>query len=213
MNMDKALEGSSWWEAVKTVGCHRISLGVATRPPLWVPHTGFSYLGNRSMNSRHLKCILAIAMVIVGQGLAGCEKFALDRQMEELCKKDGGIKVYETVTLPPEMFDRWGDPFPGWRERKSEDRLGSEYRYVEETVYLKQGDPFKGEGRLRRTSEQIYRRVDGKLMGEAVSYGRSGGDFIAYAHPTSKHCPIYQSGNELLIGSMFLMKGNSHAEH
>ena len=34
--------------------------------------------------------------------------------MEELCKADGGVKIYETVTLPPEMFDQWGGPFPGW---------------------------------------------------------------------------------------------------
>ena len=68
---------------------------------------------------------LAVAIL-----LSGCEKFALDRQMEELCKKDGGVKVYETVTLPPEMFDQWGDPFPGWRGRTLEDRLGPEYRYA-----------------------------------------------------------------------------------
>ncbi len=159
------------------------------------------------MNSRHLKNILAIAMAIAGQGLAGCEKFALDRQMEELCKKDGGVKVYETVTVPPEMFDRWGDPFPGWRERKREDMLGPEYRYVEETVYLKYGDAFKGEGVLRRFSTRIYRRSDGKLMGEAISYARSGGDFIAYAHPTSKSCPIYKSDDEWVIKSVFLKTG------
>lgn len=152
--------------------------------------------------------MLTIAMcVATSVYLMGCEKFALDRQMEELCRKDGGIKVYETVTLPTEMFDRWGDPFPGWRERKPEDRLGPDYRYEEETVYLKQGDPFKGEGRLDRSSVRIYRRFDGKLLGEAISYGRSGGDFIAYAHPTSKSCPIYKSDDEWVIKSVFIRKG------
>ena len=140
--------------------------------------------------------------------LTGCEKFALDRQMEELCAKDGGVKVYETVTLPPEMYDQWGDPFPGWRKKvlqgKPEERLGSEYRYVVETVYLKQGDPLKGEGRLDRTTTRIYRRADNKLLGEAVSYGRSGGDFIAYAHPTSKSCPTYKTDDEWVIKSVFL---------
>ena len=37
--------------------------------------------------------------------LAGCERWALDRKMEELCRKDGGVKVYETVTLPPKEFE------------------------------------------------------------------------------------------------------------
>ena len=155
--------------------------------------------------------IVMVGMVGLTLTLTGCEKFALDRQMEELCKKDGGVRVYEIVMLPASMFDQLGDPFPGWRARvlqgKPEERLGAEYRYVVERVHLKNGDPLKGEGRLDRTSERIYRRADGKLMGEAISYGRSGGDFIAYAHPTSKSCPIYQSANEKLIRSVFLRKG------
>jgi hypothetical protein len=150
---------------------------------------------------------IGLILAVVLLPLTGCEKYALDRQMEELCRKDGGVKVYETVTLPPEMFDKLGHPFPGWPNRSQEDRLGPDYRYVEETIYLKQGDPLRGEGRLRQTSERIYRRADGKLMGEAVSYGRSGGDFIAFAHPTSRHCPVYQSDSEGLIKSVFLRKG------
>jgi len=136
--------------------------------------------------------------------LGGCEKFELDRQMEELCKKDGGVRVFETVILPPEKFDQWGDPFPGWRGRKPEDRLGADYRYVVETTYLKQGSPMKGEGRLDRTSVRIYRRTDEKLLGEAISYGRSGGDFIAYAHPTSRSCPNYKTDEDWVIKSVFL---------
>lgn len=154
--------------------------------------------------------IVMIGMLGVTLMLTGCEKFALDRQMEELCKKDGGVKVYETVTLPASMFDQWGDPFPGWRAKvlqgKPEERLGSEYRYVVNRIHLKNGDPLEGEGRLDRTSERIYRRADGKLMGEAVSYGRSGGDFIAYAHFTSKSCPATQSESDL-IRSVFITKG------
>lgn len=158
------------------------------------------------MNQQSSKYINIVVTVIAGLALAGCEKFALDRQMEELCKKDGGVKVYETVTLPPEMFDRWGDPFPGWRERKPEDRLGAEYRYVMEIVDIKRGDAFKGEGELRRFQTRIYRRSDNKLMGEAISYGRSGGDFIAFAHPTSKSCPTLQSESDV-IRTVFLRNG------
>lgn len=152
------------------------------------------------------RIIVASATIVIGFNLPGCEKYQLDRQMEELCKKDGGIKVYETVTLPPEMFDQWGDPFPGWRGRPQEERLGRDYRYVVRTVYLKMGDPFKGEGRLDRTIIQIIRRSDGKLLGEAVSYGRSGGDFIAYAHPSSRSCPAGLNRNQL-IHSVFVKKG------
>jgi len=144
---------------------------------------------------------------VIALSLGGCEKFALDRQMEELCKKDGGVKVYTTVTLSSEMFDNLGHPFPGWPNRSQEERLGSDYRYVVERVILKQGDAMKGEGELRRTVERVFRRSDNKLLGEQISYGRSGGDFIAFAHPTSKHCPVIQSDSEGLIKSIFRKKG------
>ena len=144
--------------------------------------------------------------------MSGCEKFALDRQMEELCKKDGGVKIYETVSLPPEMFDQWGDPFPGWRGRKLEDRLGSDYRYVYEVIYLKQGNPIEGQGRLDRTSASIFRSSDNKLLGEAISYGRSGGDFIAYDHPSSKSCPAPQSESDVIRG-VFVHKESGNVSH
>ncbi|MBX3647692.1 MAG: hypothetical protein KF766_08520 [Rhodocyclaceae bacterium] len=155
---------------------------------------------------KRIGLLLSTALLL----LTGCEKYTLDRQMEELCAKDGGVKVYETVTLPPEMFDQWGDPFPGWRKKvlqgKPEERLGSEYRYVMEIENLKCGDALNGEGELRRFVVRIYRRSDSKLMGEATSYGRSGGDFIAIAHPTSKSCPASQSESDL-IRAVFLKKG------
>jgi hypothetical protein len=137
---------------------------------------------------------------------SGCEKFELDRQMEELCKKDGGVKVYETVTLPESMFDQLGDPFPGWPKRSREDRLGSDYRFIEKTDFIKNGDPMKGEGRLTRSSQKILRLIDGKLLGESATYSRAGGDFIAYAHPSSSSCPVYKSANDTLIRSVFIKR-------
>ena len=147
---------------------------------------------------------LLVVVFVVSFGLSGCEKYSLDQQMEELCKKDGGVKVYETVILPPEMFDRWGDPFPGWRGRSRVERLGPEYKYEVITIYLKEGDPFKGEGRLSRTTYKIYRLLDNKLLGEDVLYIRSGGDFLVFNHPSSKSCPV---GENDLIRSLFIKEG------
>jgi len=136
----------------------------------------------------------------VGFLISGCEKYALDRQMADLCKKDGGIKIYQTVVLPPESFDQWGDPFPGWRGRNTEERLGPLYRYEWKIIDIKRGDALKGEGELKRFEIRIYRRSDGKLLGEGVSFGRSGGDLIAFAHPTSRSCPERQSESDLIRG-------------
>jgi hypothetical protein len=155
------------------------------------------------------RILLVGAIAITGVSLSGCEKAALDRQVEELCKKDGGVKVYETVTLSPEMFDQDGNPFPGWRGRPLEDRLGPDYRYLTETHYLKQGDPNQlfSEGVLSRYSEKIVRVSDSKLMGESVVYGRTGGEAILLGHPSGTMCPILKSADETLIRSVFVKKG------
>ncbi len=136
--------------------------------------------------------------------LSGCEKYFLDRKMEELCKVDGGVKIYETVTLPPEMFDQWGGPFPGWNDRSSKDRLGQEYGYEYKSTQLKKGDVDGGEGALRRIEVRIFRRSNGKLLGEGIFYGRTGGDSIVArllgSHPSSKACPNAQSEGDVLRG-------------
>jgi len=154
--------------------------------------------------SSFLLSTAALLAVAFGISLVGCEKAALDSRVDELCAKDGGVRVYETVSLPPSMFDQWGDPFPGWRGRKFEDRFGPDYRYVEETEYIKNGDPFKGEGRLDRSVTKIFRRADNKLLGEAISYGRSGGDLIPFAHPSSRSCPTYSDDSKWVIKSVFV---------
>jgi hypothetical protein len=151
--------------------------------------------------------ITALLASLIGILLTGCERDSLDRQMAELCAKDGGIKVHETVTLPPEMFDQNGDPFPGWRSRPESQRLGDDYRLLMETVYLKQGDPLKGEGRLDRTEVKVIRIVDNKILAMGVSYGRSGGDFIVVDHFSSSSCPPRLGEPRSVIRSVFLKGG------
>lgn len=140
--------------------------------------------------------------------LAGCEKYELDRRMEELCKKDGGIRVYETVKLPASMFDATGSPVPGTKSREIEDRLGPSYELVRGTTYLKQGNPVKGEGQLWRTHWKIIRKSDEKLLAEAVLYSRSGGDFIALGHFSSNSCPLHLGGDETVIRDVFIKEGH-----
>lgn len=154
------------------------------------------------------RIILVGAIVIVGFCLSGCEKANLDRQVEELCKKDGGVKVYEVVLLPSEMFDQDGNPFPGWPNRSEIDRFGPGYRYISETTYLKRGDPIRlfSMGELRRYSEKITRVSDGKLLGQSIVYSRIGGEMILFGHPSANRCPIFKTADETLIRSVFLQK-------
>ena len=136
--------------------------------------------------------------------LAGCERWALDRQMEELCKKDGGIKVYETVTLPASDFSNVGQPLARYaRLAMSEaDYLGPDYRYAarREVLIGEDAKPQKGEGQLVRLYWAIHRRSDGKLLGEQVEYRRIGGDLFTFGfQPSSASCPRVERGVERSI--------------
>ncbi|MEO8409807.1 MAG: hypothetical protein ABI478_04500, partial [Propionivibrio sp.] len=96
---------------------------------------------------------------------------------------DGGIKVYETVALPPEKFDQYGR-LTFWDPTKGENSLGIEYLLKEERKFYRKGDP-----EMERTHYEIWRRSDGKMLSEATIYSRRGGDIPGPWHPSSFSCP------------------------
>lgn len=86
--------------------------------------------------------------------LVGCEKSRLDEEVRQLCAKDGGIKIYETVKLPSERFDQHGNiKIPSKKDANPSD----EYYYESETIFLRSGNPD-----LRRSHDKIIRRHDQK---------------------------------------------------
>lgn len=136
-------------------------------------------------------------LVLVGALLAGCERYALDRQMEELCKVDGGVKVYETVALPSTLYDKYGVLIHGPWLRMPEDadfyRIGDDdYRVITKRTYMvgRNARPSEGEGQLVRVHVTVYRWRDRHLLGESISYWRGGGDGFTFGfQPSSNHCP------------------------
>lgn len=136
---------------------------------------------------RRMKVVSAMSLLLA---LCACQRIALDRQMEELCTKDGGVKVYETVTLSPAEYDRV--LHYKVTAKSTEDYYGPQYRYVRERTVLVGANarPEKGQGRLARTHFAVYRRSDGKLLGENVEYTRAGGDGFTFGfHPSTNACP------------------------
>lgn len=126
-------------------------------------------------------------------------KALLDVEVRELCAKDGGIKVYETVKLPAEKFDEWG-MVNFYRPTQGESALGPEYVFrVEDNSYR------KGYPTLMRHHYQITRRADNKLLGETVSYGRGGGDLPGPWFPSSFTCPdVVEAGPNALLKAVFV---------
>lgn len=120
----------------------------------------------------------------------------LDHQVRELCAKDGGIKVYEVVKLPPERFDKWGNV--GIHDKKYA-KPTDEYYYESEYHYYQEGNPT-----LLRSQDKIVRRSDGKVLGESIMYGRGGGDLPGPWHGTSFNCPPIGAPGTNLETAIFL---------
>ena len=140
----------------------------------------------------HLTILLAAAFL-----LAGCEKARLDQQVKELCVKDGGIKVYETVKLPADRFDQWGMVKP-YDPTQKENALGPDYIVKWTVQHYRDGEPS-----MRRDHFQVIRQSDLKLLGEAISYSRRGGDIPGPWHPSSLRCPD-QADDVMLIKQVFI---------
>lgn len=133
------------------------------------------------MSRRSATHICLTVIAIGGFALSGCEKWRLDAQVKELCAKDGGIKVYETVKVPPGKFDKFGIVrVPMKKDAKPED----EYYYEWEIQYFKQGNP-----EMWRNHFTLYRAKDKRLLGEATGYSRRGGDLPSPMHESSFGCP------------------------
>ena len=130
---------------------------------------------------------------------AGGKKFYWDAKVRELCAKDGGVKVHETVVLPPEMFNRWGQP-NFYRPTQGENALGLEYIFKWDLKYLQKGNPS-----LQRSHTQVFRRFDNKLLGEAIDYSRGGGDLPGPWQPSSFTCPD-GVGHIILLTNIFVKK-------
>lgn len=147
-------------------------------------------------NPRRLILLVGIPALIALFVVAGWgKKYAADKEMQALCAIDGGVKIYEKVTLPANEFSQWGEALYKYRiEKDPEKTLGPDFRYVSRSEFLKRGDTLIGEVQMRRSHAQIFRRSDGKLLGESVFYGRSGGDHfinrILAGHPSAATCPV-----------------------
>lgn len=131
-------------------------------------------------------------------GVPTYQKTKADAMVRELCAKDGGMKVYEIVKLPAERFDkngnvmfgtRWGPPL------KQLAKEGDDFYHTSETTWI---IPETGIGSLAmwRSHQKLFRFNDQKLLGEAITYSRRGGDPIGPWHPSSFGCPP-NTGNTL----------------
>lgn len=123
-------------------------------------------------------------------------KMYYDAQVRELCAKDGGVRVYETVRLPAERFDRSGNVgVPNKRHVKPSD----EYFFEVDIQYYRRSNPS-----IERARTTLVRRSDGKVLGESIRYGRGGGDLPGPWHDSSFDCPPISKAEGVLETSIFV---------
>lgn len=135
---------------------------------------------------------------------SGPSKSDLDAEVKRLCAIDGGIKVYETVTLPADKFNQWGQ-INFYRPNQGENALGAGYVFKQETHWYKKGKDYTFESSMGRWRFAVIRQPDGKLLGESVSYGRGGGDLPGPWHPSSISCPENNvAGPNALLRAVFI---------
>lgn len=156
-----------------------------------------------------MKTLLSM-LLTVSLFLTGCEKARIDQQVKELCAKDGGVRVYETVKLPPDRFDQWGI-LKTYNPTKNENALGPDYIYKWERQYIHRGEPTLNPEELAAARDwiQIVRKSDKKVLGEVVRYYRAGGDLPGPWMPSSYECPPAKDANvTALMTQIFVIETN-----
>jgi len=177
------VNGEGFWFAL-------LSYGVAA-----LIVAAFAYLFVRWLRKGwFLKWVIGalFGLLLAAFGYTEWNKARLDAEVNRLCAKDGGVKVYEQVKLPAERFDKWG-MVNFYQPDKRENALGLDYVVNDETTYYRRGNP-----ELFRMHMQIMRRSDGKLLGESVFYKRGGGDLPGPWYGSSFLCPELNVANDVL---------------
>lgn len=180
---------------------------------LWVWLTWLLWKGGRRfLRSGFAHITVRVVLLVIFAALwlggafweAGGKKMYWDAQVRELCAKDGGVRVYETVELPAEKFNQWGQ-INFEKPTQGENTLGPEYLVKEETRFLRAENM---QPTIFRYQYQVFRRSDGKLLGEMIFYSRRGGDLPGPWHPSSFSCPDSTKG---VLANLFI-KTNSTEE-
>lgn len=129
--------------------------------------------------------IVMLVPLIVVAGFYEGRKAYWDSKVKELCKQDGGVTVYERVTIDEEEFKRLGG-IQGTLPVPNERYARQSYPYVSQEMRtrIREWNP-----EVVRGETLIKRRVDNKLLGRLIYYARIGGDIpISFGHPTYFSC-------------------------
>lgn len=132
--------------------------------------------------------VVLIALLLLAIGFFEATKAYWDYKVRQMCEKDGGIEVYETVSLTKEEYKRLGGSERGLPvPNPVYSNVDEEFPFIREerSTTIRSNSPKVG-----RSESIIKRRSDDKILGRSVYYWRRGGDFpFGLAEGSSFGCP------------------------
>ena len=141
-------------------------------------HSGFGVIGWIVMIP-----LLIIVALILTVGFYEGRKAYWDHKVNEMCEKDGGMRVYETVTLNDSEYSAYINQFGNFVIPRANNGENTSIISRDTSIYIHRNSP-----EVRRNELAVIRRSDEKVLGTRISYSRVGGDFIAF-HPSIYRCP------------------------
>jgi len=115
-----------------------------------------------------------------------------------MCEKDGGARVNERVAVTSQYIDKDGNiriPPNGYRENPFEWEAKPDDLFYYETEI---NEIKNGWLAVKQFKYKVIRNSDKKILGESISYGRVGGDFPSFGHPTYFTCPKNADSSDLI---------------
>ena len=142
------------------------------------------WAGGAAMNTviqTYAKRLVAVVLALTVSG-CGFSRVLADWKIDQLCKQDGGVKVFEKDVAPKEFL------WPNGRIKAGEIALAKAPRsyYVESASKSIQ----IGEPAIVRIEHHLYRQRDARLLGTAVTYIRQVDTLGAFSPFRSSYtCP------------------------
>lgn len=127
--------------------------------------------------------LLLIAFLLLMLGFFEGRKAYWDYRVQEMCKKDGGTKVFEYVTISRDDALKQGLMRGNLFVIPTSKKDNSNFYIKNSTQEIHKVEP-----RILRFETKIIRIKDDKVIAKRVLYGRIGGDFPTFSHPTYQTC-------------------------
>lgn len=136
-----------------------------------------------------------LVVVVLALTVAGCgfSRVLADWKIDQLCKQDGGVKVFEKDVPPKAILLSDGKLD---MRRLFHSRITEPYRLIDTTTTVQSGEPS-----VSRTETRLVRTRDQFLLGTAVSYYRPTDSLGAFSFFRSHYrCPEQDSAHALVDG-------------